>query len=391
MSNNHPIQRVMKREFEIISGKWTLIMLTFIGPLLAFWLIMLIFSSNVPHDLPVALVDQDNTSLSRLISRMTDATPIAAVDRSYTNLYDAQNALEKGKVDAILFLPEHTEKEILSGRSSTIVLYLNNANVVKSGLMNSGIRKALSTLSAGIKLKKQLQSGKTQKQAMAAIMPVQLHSVVLFNPYISYSYFLTLGLMPVILIVFTLLGTTYAIGNELLRGTGPQWINAADGNIIYALCGKIFPYTIFFTIIAVFMNIMLFHNLGLPLNGKLYIILFSEFLLIVSYQFMSIFLLGLFSNLRLCLSLGSAYSMLALTYSGLTFPVTDMPAFGQAFAGIFPFTYWLKIFISQSLRGEPSINSVIPIFSLFVFILLGSLFIPRLKFLMLNKKYWGKY
>jgi ABC-2 type transport system permease protein len=381
----------MKRERDRILSKWALIMVCFIGPLLAFWLIMLIFSSNVPRDLPVAVVDNDHTSLSRLISRMTDATPIAAADRSYISLKDARNALEKGKVDAILYIPEATEKGILKGENSTVVLYLNNANVVKAGLINSGVRKALSTLSAEIKLNKQLQQGKTQRQAIARIMPVQLHSVVLFNPFISYSYFLTLGLMPIVLIVFTLLGTTHAIGSELLRGSGPKWLAAANGNIIYALCGKILPYTIIFSIIAVFMNIILFHNLGLPLNGKLHIILISEILLIISYQFLSIFLLGLFSNLRLSLSLGSAYSMLALTYSGLTFPVTAMPAFGQAFAHIFPFTYWLKIFVSQTLRGEPVANSIAPMYAMLAFVVLGIMFVPRLKHLLLNKEHWGKY
>lgn len=197
--------------------------------------------------------------------------------------------------------------------------------------------------------------------------------------------------MPIVLIVFTLLGTTHAIGTELLRGTGPKWLAEANGNIIYALIGKILPYTLIFSIIAVFMNVILFYNLGLPLNGKLHIILISEFLLILSYQFFAIFLLGLFSNLRLCLSLGSAYSMLALTYSGLTFPIAGMPAFGQAFAAVFPFTYWLKIFVSQSLRGEPTANSIAPMYALWAFIILGILFIPRLKHLLLNKEHWGKY
>ncbi|MFZ4401665.1 MAG: ABC transporter permease [Bacteroidales bacterium] len=391
MTHKHPIRRVINRELERISSKWALIMLTFIGPLVAFLIIILIFSANVPHDLPLAVVDQDHSSLSRQISRMSDATSIAVVDRSYISIEDARNAMEKGKADGILFIPDGTEKGIMKGESSTIVLYLNNANVVKAGLLNSGIRKAMTTLSAGIKLKKQLQQGFVQRQAISRIMPVQIHSVVLFNPYISYSYFLTLGLMPVILIVFTLLGTTHAIGSELLRGTGPKWLAEANGNIIYALCGKILPYTFIFTMVASFMNIILFYNLGLPLNGKLHIIIISEFLLILSYQFFSIFLLGLFSNLRLSLSIGSAYSMLALTYSGLTFPISGMPAFGQAFAQVFPLTYWLKIFAGQTLRGEPTANSIAPMFALLAFIILGILFIPRLNHLLQNKEHWGKY
>jgi len=391
MKYSSPVIRVMRREWMRIKSKWVLLMVTFVGPLIAFLLVMSIFSSNVPRNLPVAVVDMDHTSLSRTISRWTDATAIAAVDRSYISLKDARNAMEEGKVDAILHIPEGTERGILKGESSSVVLYLNNANVVKAGLMNSGIRKALSTLSGGIKLKKQLQQGRNQNEAMARIMPIKLNSVVLFNPFISYSYFLTLGLMPIILIVFTLLGTTHAIGTELLRGTGPQWLAAADGNIVFALVGKLLPYTFIFSLIAMMMNVILIQQLGLPVHGKMHIILVSEFLLILSYQFLAIFFLGLFSNLRLSLSIGSAYCMLALTYSGLTFPEFGMPAFGQAVAGIFPFTYWLKIFIGQTLRGEPAVYGIYPMYALMAFIALGIIFIPRLKHLLQNEHHWGKY
>lgn len=391
MIKKHPVIQVMQREWNRIKSKWVLLMVTFVGPLIAFLLVMSIFSTNVPRDLPVAVVDMDHSALSRTINRWTDATAIAESDRSYINLEDARNAMEVGKVDAVLYIPEGTEKAIIKGESSTIVLFLNNANVVKAGLMNSGIRKALSTLSSGIKLKKQLQQARNQKEVMARIMPIKINSFVLFNPFISYSYFLTLGLMPIILIVFTLLGTTHAIGSELLRGSGPKWLAVADGNIIFALTGKVLPYTFIFTILAMMMNVILIQQLGLPIHGKLHIILVSEFILIVSYQFLAIFFLGLFSNLRLSLSIGSAYCMLALTYSGLTFPESGMPAFGQAIAGIFPFTYWLKIFIGQTLRGEPAAYGIYPMYTMLAFIVLGIMFIPRLKHLLENEHHWGKF
>ena len=90
------------------------------------------------------------------------------------------------------------------------------------------------------------------------------------------------------------------------------------------------------------------------------------------------------------MSVASAYSMLAITFSGLSFPVFGMPAFGQAFSAIFPFSYWLRILISQSLRGEPTVNGIVPMIALVAFMILGVLFIPRLKQMLLNEKRWGK-
>lgn len=384
-----PFSKVISREWRRITRRWPLLFVTFIGPIFSFLLIIWIFSQNTPRELPVAVVDLDHSPLSRRISRFTDATPTAAV-KNFASLSEAHKALQKGEADAVLYIPSGAEKNVYKGESALIALYLNNANVVKSGLLNSAIRKALGTLSAGIKLQMQLKTGRTQEQAMSRILPVQLNTTLLFNPYTSYSYYLTVGLLPLIIIVFTLLGNIYTLGDELYQGSGPKWLRLADKNFPIALAGKLLPYTAIYFAVALIMNVILFKFLDLPLRGNLDAIIVGELLLIICYQFMAIFLVSLTTNMRLALSLGSAYCMLALTYSGLTYPAMGMPAIGQSFSYIFPYTYWINILLGQSLRGEPSVNSILPMITMFLFIGLGIMFIPRLKYNLLNKKRWGK-
>ncbi len=386
----HPFLWVMQREWKSIGSKWPYLFITFVGPLTGFFLVMWLFSANVPRNLPVAVIDLDHSSLSRQASRMVDATPIAKINKNYISLDEAKRSLERGEIDAIVYIPEGVEKDIYGGRSAAVNVYLNNINLIKSGLLSSGIQKALGTLSAGIKVQALMQKGLVQQQAITQAMPVNLRPVILFNPYTSYSYYLTFGFLPVMLIVFTLLGSIYAIGTELQYKTCKIWLNLADDNILTALAGKLLPYTIMYSVMAMFMNLILFNRLGLPLKGNLAIILGSEFLMIISYQALAVFFVGLTSNLRLSLSIGSAYTMLALTFSGLTFPIFGMPAIAQSFAHVFPFTYWIQIFIGQSLRGEPAINGVIPLAAFFVFIILGLLLVPRLKYLLETEKFWGK-
>jgi ABC-2 type transport system permease protein len=296
----------------------------------------------------------------------------------------------EGRVDAVLLIPGGTEKEVLKGGSATVALYINNTNIIKGSLLNSGIQKALSTLSAGIKLQKHLQDGETEDQAMAQILPVQMHSDILFNPFTSYAYFITLILLPVMLTVFTFFGTLYAIGSELQYGTGAQWLTTADNSIIIALAGKLLPYTLCYCAVATCMNLDLFYFLGLPLRGSLGVLVLSEFLLVLSYQAMAIVFITLTKNMRLALSLASAYTMLAITYAGFTFPVFGMPVVAQVFSRIFPVTYWVGIFSGQSLRAEPLSNSFSAMNYLVGFIVFGCLFIPRLKFVLRNEKYWWK-
>ena len=138
------------------------------------------------------------------------------------------------------------------------------------------------------------------------------------------------------------------------------------------------------------MNLIFYNMLGLPLRGHFALVLVSEIMLILSYQSMAIFLVTLTKNLRLALSLASAYTMLAITFAGLTFPAFGMPSVARVFSKIFPFTYWLELFIGQTLRGEPTANAVILLWFMLIFIVAGSCMVPRFKYILKTKKYWGK-
>jgi len=94
--------------------------------------------------------------------------------------------------------------------------------------------------------------------------------------------------------------------------------------------------------------------------------------------------------MRLAISLASAYTMLALTYAGFTFPTFGMPEVAQVLNRIFPISYWMNVFSGQSLRAEDISNSFTQMLYLAGFILLGCFFIPRLKYVLSNQKYWWK-
>ncbi len=382
--------QVMVREYYRYLGNRTYLFVTLIGPLLSFALIIWIFYQGVPRELPVALVDLDQTPLSRKIARMADATPIARLSAKFTSTDEAFSAMKKGLADAVFIIPEGCERQVMLGEQVSVILCLNNANVLKGGLITSGLSKSVMTLSAGIRIMTKTKQGQSWEQATAQAMPVMTGTHILFNPFVNYSYFLVSSLLPVMLIVFVLMGCTYATGSELKQGSGPDWLKTANGNILIALFGKLIPYTALYFMMALVMNHFLFSYMGVPLHGHLHILLVSQLLLILGYQFLSVFLTGLTANLRLSLSLAGAYTMMALTFSGLTYPLQAMPALARAFAGIFPFTYYLETFIGQALRNEPSGNALSPMLGLWAFIFLGMTMVPRMKYILSNHEYWGK-
>lgn len=386
----NPFFKVFFREIDRMAGSTIYLFTTLIGPLISFIILLSIFSDGVPRNLPVGIVDQDHTPLSRKIGMWVGATSEAEVVAHYPNEQEAYRQMKAGEIEAILVIPEGTEKNILKGTGETIRVFINNSNILKGGFLQKGIYKSLATLSGGIKLQVAQKSGLSYVQAKAKIQPVRLQQHVLFNPFGNYSYFLLSALLPLMIVVFTLLSVVFAVGIEVKEGTGPDWLQQADGSLIVALTGKLVPYTLLMFINVMVMNVIMFVQMGTPLQGSFFFLLISEVFLIMTYQLLAVFLIAATANLRLGLSLASAYSMMALTFSGLTFPQFAMPLAARIFSYIFPFTYWIKIFISQAMRGEAITHALIPLASYLPFILLSVAFLPRLKRLLKEEKFWGK-
>lgn len=386
----HPLFAVIIREIERIRRNPAYIFLLFTGPLIGILLLFLIFKQAVVKDLPIALVDQDQSTLSIKIANALNASPDVELISISQDIYAAKELMEKGVVEAIIVIPNDVDKSIYQGVEAQIPIYINGTNVLKSGIIQRSVLTTLKTISAGIQQKQLLLSGVNQKDTKPKISPVNINKHVLFNPYTNYNYFLNSAMLYVMLFLFVFLSSIYTLGNELKRGSGKDLLKASNNSVRIAVAGKMLPYTIIFTVFAMLINVILFKIEGLPLNGSYFIILLSQLICIITYQLMGLIFLGVTINLRLALSLGSAYTIMGITFSGLTFPFEAMPLLAKFLGLLFPFTWYEKIMISQSLRGSP-ISEVLPYISyILLFQLLSLCFLDIYKRYLGNSKYWGK-
>jgi ABC-2 type transport system permease protein len=390
LKNLEPLFTIIHREIDWMRSRWVYWFLTIVGPLLGFALVLGIFSQGVVRNVPVSVVDLDKCTVSRQIIRMIDATSIAKVDIECNSLAEAEELMLKGETNAIIYISEDLEKKLLKSSAPEVLLYINNANILKGGLLKSGLLKAVSTFNAGVKVQIAMKKGANTQQAISEVLPINLDTHVLFNPYTNYFYFLATVLMPVILIIFILLGSIYSFGYELKNATALAALQKANNSIVVLAVGKLLPYTILFFIQALIFNHLIFNVMGLPLTGSYSMLLLSELMLIIAYQALAVFIVGILGNLRLGVSIGSAYSMMALTFSGLTFPEVGMPLVAKIFSQLFPLSYWLKIFLGQTLRHDPLVEALPQLLYLLVFISMGAISLFWLKQKYSNEKYWSK-
>lgn len=225
---------------------------------------------------------------------------------------------------------------------------------------------------------------------MAQLMPVRFDRHVLFNPYINYGYYLAPSFLPMMLLIFVVLTTVFSIGTELKNSTAREWLRTADDSVGAALLGKTLPVTAGMFLLSLAMFVIIFKVVGTPLNGSLWVILTGTLLFIMSYQAISVLIVSLLANLRLSLSIGGGYSVLAFTFSGLTFPIMAMWEPMQWVSRLFPFTYYTDLFVDQMLRGAPVVCSLPDLGWMSLFVVLPLLCLPRLKRVCTEQKFWGR-
>ncbi len=381
---------VAKRELNRLLKRKALFLFILLAPLFSFLTIEYLFSAGAIREIPINIVDLDQSNLSRKLVQNIDASPLVKVVEEIPDVTEAKEDVFSGDVQAVLVLPASLEKKVINGSYAEVELFANNSNLVLGGNLSSGVYKAISTTNTQLKVKRYLQEGKCFTEAVNLSNPVQLDIHQLFNPFSNYAYFLVLGLLPVMLIVFTFLISVYALGSELKEGTAGELMKVANNKVITAISGKLMPYTILLFIDALLMDLVLFKVLGAPFRGSLESLFISELLLIVSYQSMAVLFLAITNNMRLSLSLGSAYTLLSFTFSGLTFPLMAMPLIAQIFSWIFPYTFWIRIFLAESLRGQPIYSVYNEYLILMLFFILGILAFPFIKKQFNNPKKWGK-
>lgn len=385
-----PYKASLRRELLFLKKTPLLLTLGIILPVITFLFFLLFFYKGVPTEFSIALVDQDNSVLSRQLSEMIETTPEAAIIDNAPSITDAKSQIEENKIQGFVVIPDGFSKAIKSGQQPQVVFYYNNQYIISGGVLEKGISTAILSFSAGISINKTMKEGESSNQAINAVLPIKAVSTLLFNPETNYLYYLCTFLLPTMLLMFTLQVTVFTIGVELKNGTSKEWLSNADNVIAIALAGKLTPYFINFIIITLFMNMMLFDIAQVPIIGSYFLINLGAILMTFAYMSIGIFIVSILPSLRMALSITSIYAALAFSFSGITFPIIGMPLAGQYASQLFPFTHYAQIVIGEAFVGAPSHYLLFSFGALFAFTILPYITLKRLEKMTKNEKYWHK-
>lgn len=382
------ILNIALRELNIIVRKnhiYGFCMVVFPFMLVLFFTTML--DEGIPQDLPIGVVDQDNSATSRGLIRNLDAMQNSRVIYRFANITEARNAMQEGKVYAYIYIPDGTASKLLAGRQPKISYYYT-MTCLTAGSMASKDMKTIGMLGSAAVGKAMLSAkGASPTQIKAALQPITIDAHMIANPEGSYNYSLTTVFVPGILMLFMALLSAYALGMEMKFDTGKEWLARADGNIVVAIIGKYIIHALIFLLVIFLYQYYIFNVLHFPHLGGTWSIVRLTVLQVVSSLGFGIFSFGLMPSLRMSMSVCSLWYVLSLSMCGSAFPIAGMDPPLQAISWLFPLRHYWMLYQATVLNGFPVIDVWFHLVALVAFTLLPWLVIRKVKNAMLNYVY----
>jgi len=356
-------------------------------PLLSLLFFTSLMDEGLPEDMPVGVVDLDNTSTSRSIIRRLDGFQSSQVVAHYASVAEARHAIQENEIYAFLYIPKGTTEQLLSARRPKISYYYNLASIMSGALLMKDL-KTISTLgSAAVGQATMRAKGYTPEQIQTFLQPIRIDLHQIGNPWTNYNAYLTTVFVPGVMMLFMFLISAYSLGMELKFDRGKELLAKADNNIVVAILGKYLPQIMVFLVLIFFYEFYIYYVLHFPHAGGWPMILLLALLQVFGSIGFGIFAFGLMPSLRMSMSVCSLWAVLSFSLAGSAFPVMGMDTPIQALTWLFPLRHYYMLYQITVFNGYPLIDAWFHLVALVGFTLLPWFVMHKIKNALLTYVY----
>ena len=134
MQKLRKILAVAKREIFRLTSRPLYLFSMILAPLFSYIFFTTLMADGLPNDLPIGVVDEDNTSVTRQIIRNLDAFQQSKIVEQYSSFAEARKAMQQGKIYAVYYIPQGTTQLALASKQPTISFYTSATFLIPASL-----------------------------------------------------------------------------------------------------------------------------------------------------------------------------------------------------------------------------------------------------------------
>ena len=352
---------IIIEEFKLIFTNKNYIFLVCLWPFIDCLFLGGIYFYGYVRNMPIAVVDNDNTKLSRTISRYFDTSYAFDVFYETKSIDDLKDLLTENKISMGIVIPKHTQRNIKKSLPANIDFYIDGSNYLTANLSEIEGSNILGTINAGLKNVMMKKKGIQSSHAKAMMLPIINDTSKLFNPTYNYGYFLTPGLWISILGQLFLIFGALSIGRHLEQ-------NRNTSAVFCLVFGKLFVYTVISVIYFEILFRIFFPIFQIPFDGNTFGAIILSVLFILATILLGMLMSAVSGNrvdsLKGCLLIGSP----AFLLSGYTWPLEQMPTLMRTISHFIPLTAYLEGF-RKIFQQNMKVEYILPFSNILIFLI----------------------
>ncbi len=342
---------VFWRETEIIRHDRNIVIVLLLAPVVYALFLGTIFNNKIETDIPIVVVDNDHTAISRTLIRSFDSHQLLQVMEIEPDFEVAKEYIVKSKAQAIVYIPNNFGDALQSGQASNLEVYLNTARFLPSNDINKAVNEVALTIAAGIRLKYFQTKGLSTEQAREMVQPLNGDIRSLFNVAESYGDFLLPGLFILILQQTLLFGLALSVAREREMKTLVSLNTASGGSSLVAVLGKGAPYLLLYGSYTIFSLVVFFSLFSLNVLGSISALAMLMVLSLMAIIGFAVFVSSFFKQEIQALQFLVFSSMPLFLLSGYSWPVWAMPWPLRAITQLLPSTPLFQAFVRVTQMG----------------------------------------
>jgi len=296
--------------------------------------------NTTPHNLPTAVLLQEDSDLGRSILKALENTAYFRFTREVHDVQEFDNLLLSGKVLFGVEIPRGFERAVRRGDRPALLVAADATDPIAAS-------SALSSLSVLVQtaLAHDLFTGDPPS------LPFEIRAHARYNPAAASRLNIVPGLVGTILTMTMLIFTALSVTREIERGTMESLLSMPI-RPVEVMFGKIIPYVMVgFLQAAMILGIGVF-LFGVPVFGSMLLLtalttLFITANLSIGYTFST-----LAQNQLQAMQLSIMFFLPSILLSGFMFPFLGMPVWAQYIGEGLPLTHYLRIVRAIMLKGS---------------------------------------
>ncbi|KUY31862.1 MAG: ABC transporter permease [Flavobacteriaceae bacterium] len=335
--------RLLKREFKLFVANDTLRSVFFLAPILYAVLLGFVYQSGKVENIPVLVVDRDNTPLSNQLTDMLDDNSSIKIIKYVQEPQSIKDEVIKNEAAAVVMIPAKFEADMLQKKYPELNVYVNTGNVLTANFASKALQLTIGTFSAGASIKGLQKMGMPAVKAATQYEPFKTNYITLFNTTSNYLIFMWPAMLAVVLQQVILLAMAVSFAAEFQRGSFIKEYYGMRRWAFPTMLIKVIPIW-FFSILIVGIYYLMHMIFKVPMPEGIF-----NFILLTAFFVGSASFLGVFISILIPDALKATQILMVLAspsfiISGFTWPLSAMPAAVQFLANIIPLTPFLQAF-----------------------------------------------